>query len=263
MPAPSARDLLFGLQNTLRACGVDHEQTIKDFGQVAAAEARASGRLFTLRDHVRGLLLSQLSNQRPWKPIAKNQDRIRRVFFDYDPSALQHADPMDLVKAIRGISCGNRAIAKQMKALSTNIGTLHRIESDHGSLDKFVTSSDPDGVAMQISRPGPYKLKQVGYALGLEYLRNVGIRAAKPDLHVRRILSGERLSYFPGQPTERQAAEAVVKLAAEAGCNATYFDNLLWLFCAEGYGNVCGASPRCSICALRNSCTYPMRSAST
>ena len=91
MGPPTASDLLFGLQKTLKACGLDYEQTIRDFGQVAASEARLRGRRFGLQDHVRGLLLSQLSNQRAWKPIAQNLDGIQRIFSDYDADALRRA----------------------------------------------------------------------------------------------------------------------------------------------------------------------------
>jgi hypothetical protein len=216
-----------------------------------------SGQRFGLRDHLRGLLLSQLSNQRPWRPIAQNLDRIQRIFLDYDPDALQQADPSGLANAIRAIRCGNRAILQQMIALGSNVAIFRRIESDYGSLDKFVTSSDPIGIAKLISTSGPYKLRYVGPALALEYLRNVGVRAAKPDVHVLRILGGERLAYFGGKPTERDAVQLVANLATQVGCNETYLDNLLWLFCAVGYGNICGASPRCNVCAFRQSCRYP------
>jgi hypothetical protein len=198
MEPPSASDLLFGLQKTLKACGVDYEQTIGDFGQVTASEARENGQAFGFRDHVRGLLLSQLSNQRPWKAIAQNLGKIQRIFFDYDPDTLQQADARGLADAICAIGCGNRAILKQMNELSANISTLKRIEKDFGSLDRFVASSDPFEVARLISTSGLYKLRYVGPALALEYLRNVGIRAAKPDVHVMRILGGERLGYFLG-----------------------------------------------------------------
>ena len=248
---------MLGLQHTLRACGVDYEQEINDFGQVAASEDRARGKTFALRDHVRGLLFSQLSNQRPWKPIAENWEAIGRIFLDYDPVALQQTDPQRLEMEIRTIRCGNRAIRKQMERLRTNIATFQRIESDFGSLDRFVTSDDPHRIAEQLGDSGPYKLKHVGYTLALEYLRNVGIRAAKPDVHVRRILGPQRLSYFDHDPTEEEAAKQVATLADEVGCNATYLDNLLWLFCAQDYGNVCGASPRCKTCDLRAGCRYP------
>jgi hypothetical protein len=259
----SARELLRGLQDMLAENGLDYEQTIKDFGQVAASEARAGGRVFTLRDHTRGLLLSQLSNQRPWARIAALLDRIGQVFLEYDPDALQRADPLQLEAEIRALSCGNRAIREQMKALSTNIATLRRIEKENGSLDKFVTSRNPDAIAKQLSELGsPYKLRYVGYTLAMEYLRNVGVRAAKPDVHVCRILGGERLAFLAGVPTEQDVVQLVATLADEAACNPTYLDNLLWLFCALDYGNICGAKPKCTICTFRDICLYPAANAS-
>ena len=144
-----------------------------------------------------------------------------------------------------------------MNALGANIATLKRIERDFGSLDRFVASSEPIEIANLLSGSGAYKLKYVGPALALEYLRNVGVRAAKPDVHVLRILGGERLAYFPALPMEWEAVQLVANLAAEAGCSATYLDNLLWLFCAVGYGNICGARPRCNVCAFRDGCRYP------
>ena len=53
---------------------------IADFGQVEASEKRRRGQRFALRDHVRGLILAQLSNNRPWGPIARNRDKIDRIF---------------------------------------------------------------------------------------------------------------------------------------------------------------------------------------
>ncbi len=253
---PSARALLIGLQNTLTTCGVDYEQEIKGFGQVAESEKRANGYFFELRDHICGLLSSQLSNQRPWKRIAENEDQIRQIFFDYDPSALQKADPDQLETELCAIRCGNRRIRRQMQALKQNISTFQLIEKDFGSLDTFVTSHDPDLIAKQLSGPGRYKLIEVGFPLALEYLKNVGISAGKPDVHVLRILGPERLSYFDRYPTECEAYQMVARLAAESDCNATYLDNLLWLFCAQDYGSVCGDQPRCGMCALRQDCRY-------
>lgn len=252
-----ARELLEGLQKTLTAVGIDYQGTVLAFGQVAASERRERGGIFTLRDHVRGLVLSQLSNQRPWGPIARNMDRITQVFLDFEPQALESAAPQDLVSGLTGIRCGNRSLAKQMQGLGENIRTLRRIDHQFGSLDEFVTSSDPDGIARRLATPGAFKLRQVGYTLALEYLRNVGVRAAKPDVHIRRVISGGRLDYCEGHPSEEQAQRLVAELARSAPCNATYLDNLLWLFCAKDYGNVCGAQPRCDVCLLRPKCNHP------
>jgi hypothetical protein len=258
MAAPPAKELLLGLKETLKRQYPEFEDRIREFGQVSASEDREADIEFPLSMHVRGLILSQLSSQRPWKPVADNLKAIEHVFSGYDPQALELADPVALTKALLALRVGNRATAKQMDALATNIATFRRIESKCGSMDSFVDSAEPETVASQLGQPGrPYKLKQVGLTLALEYLRNVGIRAGKPDVHVRRALSGERLGYFDGHPSELEAYRKLGELAEEAGCNPTYLDNLLWLFCAKNYGKVCGDKPRCSECAFRLTCNYP------
>lgn len=78
-------------------------------------------------------------------------------------------------------------------------------------------------------------------------------------MHVRRAISGERLGYFDGYPTEEQAYRMLGKLADEADTNPTYLDNLLWLFCAKNYGDVCRAQPRCEVCGFVDTCNFPRR----
>src|SRR5262245_22467027 len=88
----SASKLVLGLQRSLHAQHVDYEGMIHAFGQVAASEARAAGHAFTIREHIRGLLLAQLSSHRPWRPIADNHEAIATVFFQYDPEKLITAE---------------------------------------------------------------------------------------------------------------------------------------------------------------------------
>jgi hypothetical protein len=198
-----------------------------------------------------------LSNQRPWEPIARNRQQIEIIFFGYDLDRVRTTDPQLFVSSLREIRCGNRVMVKQMSSLSENIRTMGRIASEYGSLDKFVESSDPNSIASKLSRPGAYKLRQVGFTLALEYLRNVGIRASKPDLHVRRALSGARLGYFSGYPSEIDASVLMENIARASGKSPTYVDNLLWMFCAKNYGDICGAKPRCSLCGFASACNFP------
>jgi len=140
-----------------------------------------------------------------------------------------------------------------------NINVFENIAKDYGSLDAFVNSASPDEIAKQLSTTGArYKFREIGFTLALEYLRNVGVRASKPDVHVRRAISAERLGLAEGRrPTEQETYAVLLKLADEAGVNPTYLDNLLWLFCAQDYGNVCGANPKCSFCRLSSFCNFP------
>ena len=83
-----------------------------------------------------------------------------------------------------------------MLSLHENIRTFEKIEKEYGSFDSFVLSDTINNIAIQLSTSNSrYKLKQIGFALALEYLRNVGLDVGKPDLHIRRILSIKRLGY--------------------------------------------------------------------
>jgi hypothetical protein len=205
--------------------------------------------------------LSLLSNQRPWGPIARNLDRIGDIFFQYDPYAIKQTDPDQFAQKICAIRCGNRQLANQMAALSGNIGVFETIIEKYGSLDRFVESADPHTIAVRLSNPeSEFKLRQVGYTLAMEYLRNVGVRASKPDVHVRRAIGQARLGLVDAElPSEEEAYRAVAKIADEADVNPNFLDKLLWLLCAKDYGNVCGSTPRCTVCLLREACQYPRR----
>ena len=256
MPA-DACSFLSTLKDTLSRASFDFDAVIENFGQVAASEKRANGKRFTLQEHVRSLILALLSNQRPWGPIARNLSCIETIFWGFDPDALRTANPEHLVQAIRRIKCGNRQLRVQMLALQKNIKTLERIALDYGNVDRFVTSAEPDVIAKKLSSSSSiYKLKQVGYTLALEYLRNVGIRAGKPDTHIRRFLSSKRMAFVAGVPSEEEAYQLIARLASAAGCNPIYLDNLIWMLCAKDYANICGASPRCSVCGFADTCSY-------
>jgi hypothetical protein len=253
---PQAKALKENIRNTLTSIGIDHQNIIDEFGQVRAVEHREDGGTFSFRDHLKGLVLSLLSSQRPWGPIAANLSRINEIFFNFESENVCRENPQYFVIRLQEIRCGNRRIVRQMESLAPNIGTLKRISQEFGSLDDFVNSDSPYYIAKKLSGFGRYKLNEIGFTLALEYLRNVGIRASKPDLHVRRLLSNERLGYFSRVPSEKEAYEKVGALAGEANCCPTYLDNLLWLFCARDYGNICGAQPHCNICRLFHFCNY-------
>jgi thermostable 8-oxoguanine DNA glycosylase len=93
---------------------------------------------------------------------------------------------------------------------------------------------------------GKYKLKYVGYALAWEFLRNMGIDGAKPDLHMRRILGGDRLGYASTPiATEKEAIEIFDDISRNTKYLKSYIDIVLWSYCADGYGEVCTAEPKC------------------
>ncbi|OJX39967.1 MAG: hypothetical protein BGO78_14370 [Chloroflexi bacterium 44-23] len=259
MTPPKPNEFVSILEETLSRNGIDYHKFINEIGQVKASEDRKSGKVFSFSEHLRGLVYAQLSNQRPWGPIADHVANIDEIFFDFDPDRLQSTPPEYFSDSLKEIRCGNRQINKQMVVLSENINTFKRIVANHGSLDAFLEKEDAMAIATALSYPGTYKLKQIGLALALEYLKNVGIEAIKPDVHIMRILSSSRLGYLKDNSDEYEAIIEVLALAEEAQSNAIYLDNLLWLLGAQNYGNICKKDPSCNLCGFIEICNYPKK----
>ena len=165
--------------------------------------------------------------------------------------------PSVFCEKIKDIKCGNRAIRAQMRSLRTHIHIFERIEVEYGSLDDFVTSENAHHIVTMLSSPlSPYKLPMVGKALAWEYLRNVGIDAAKPDVHIRRFLGADRMgSCLASSPASLADVEQKMEqLAEETGLLKVEIDDLIWRFCAKGYGEICTASPACERCVIADRC---------
>lgn len=224
-------------------------------GHLAWAKQRREGKQFSFEEHVRAMIYSQLSNQRPWKPVEEHLHDIDDIFFHYDIEKLCNTDYNYFVQKIRDIKCGNRSIAKQMERLKDNINTLRRIECKYGSLDEFVLSEEPYSIARKLSKQGEYKIMYMGLALSMEYLRNVGVDAIKPDVHIRRMLG--RLGFAEKEiPSEIEAVDIMSKISKATGYSVGELDAYFWLYCAMGYCDICGAIPKCDKCVLQGHCCF-------
>ena len=219
-------------------------------------QRRKKGKEFTLSDHIKGLIYSLLSNQRPWKSIVANMDKIENIFYDFDVDKIKAENPEKFVNEIRKIKCGNRNINQQMKSLSQNIAIMEEIERDYGSMDDFVTSAPAYEIVKKISdNKSKYKINRVGEALAWEYLRNVGIDGMKPDVHLCRFFAGDRMGSGNNIPaTIDEVYETVLKLSKDTGISMSEIDLLVWNFCSSGYGEICTSNPRCEICPIKEYC---------
>lgn len=236
------------IEQQLKKNGIDYA----NIPLVEAYNERAKGRKFSFREHLRGIIDSMLVQQRPFEGLRDKWDEIAKIFFNYDPKKIKEKNGDYFAKRLMAIQCGNRVIRQQMESLSYNIDVLLNIQKDYKTLDNFVTSEEPHIIARKIGKEGKYKLRYIGYTLAFSYLREVGIEAVKPDVHLRRIASGERLGLFEGYPSEEQTVDLFTKMAKEIGCNLSYLDVIIWRFCA----NICGASPKCNLCGLSQYCNY-------
>ena len=142
-----------------------------------------------------------------------------------------------------------------METLNYNISVLEEIENEYGTLDDFVTRLKPNAIsALLACKESPYALKQIGFPLALEYLRNVGIDTVKPDVHIVRIF--KRLGLInESESEEKDVLKVIENLSKESGYTKAYIDFLLWHYCSVGFGNICSENnPKCEMCVIREFC---------
>lgn len=224
--------------------------------------ARTNGRTFPLQDHIKGLIYSLLSNQRPWISLVPKLPQIDDIFFNFNVREIKKYSSSYFVSELRKIKCGNRNIKLQMHNLFLNIEKMETIEKFYGSMDNFLTSAPAFEIVKKISSPtSKYKFYNLGPALAWEYLRNVGIDGAKPDIHLCRFFSKDRMGEQNSSPASVQEVFFTVKKLSElTGLSMAEIDAVIWNFCAQGFGAVCTATPLCSECPICNYCKYPQSS---
>ena len=217
---------------------------------------RREGKKYALRDHVKGMIYSMLSAQTRWHRIQEHLEEIDRLFYNYEPDSILATDPEYFIQGLFEIKCGSRSTKDQMNALKDNIRNFQRIEDEYGSIDAFITSEPAEDIVRMLSKKSSkYKMKMFGEALAWEYLRNVGIDGAKPDTHLCRFLGADRMGTGKKSPaTIKEVIEQVAGLSEKTGMSKVEIDNLIWSFCADGYGKVCTATPHCEVCPIRDWC---------
>lgn len=217
--------------DTMEAQNYDWRKEIRDIERVQ--EKRKNKVDFSLTEHVKAMVYSMLSNNRPWDGIAKNSEKIDAIFQNFNIDYLLTASPEELEQKLKEIKCGNRQIKNQMLNLSGNIKTLQRIASDFGTIDNYYNSTDVNTLIKSLSDSRKkYKLKWMGVALVCEYLKGVGIDIIKPDQHVCRIIG--RLGYSKHNPATVQEALDVCKtIADEYDLSQAAVDTVFWQYCAK------------------------------
>ena len=217
---------------------------------------RKAGKTFSLEEHIAGMVYALLSNQTEWSRIVPHLKDIDQLFFHYDPRKIKDTPASFFAEGIFALKCGNVSTATQMRGLAYNIGIMERLATRYGSMDAFVTSAPPHKiVAMLSDAKSSYKLKQMGEALAWEYIRNVGIDGCKPDTHMKRFLGNSRMGCATGEiASVDEVIEQVNALSKETGLDLCAIDNIIWSFCAKGYGQICTANPHCEKCVVKSYC---------
>lgn len=226
-----------------------------DLTILEAVEQRKSGKSFSFEEHLRGFVYAQLSALVSWKKIKDNQPRLDEIFCNFDRQQLKEKSVEDLINEITAIKCHNPYTTKnQMWSLKANIETFERIEQDFGSLEKFITHSTPSNIIKLLTDSNStYKIKYMGVPIACEYVRNVGIDVIKPDVHIKRITSADRLNLVT-EKSDYKIIDELQKLSKQIGISPAKMDYLLWNYCSKGYGEICTATPKCNECVIRKYC---------
>jgi endonuclease III len=225
-------------------------------GKDSKMDLRAQGRKFPLTEHIQGMIYSLLSAQTVWANIERNMPRIDELFFYYAPEMILSKDYTYFVDGLARLRCRSRLTNNQMKSLPANIRMMQKIENEYGSMDAFVTSRPQSEIVHLLADSGSrYKMKQMGEALAWEYLRNVGVDGAKPDVHMKRILGSERLGVSKSpEASNEEVISTMKKLSDETGIWMAQLDYLFWCYCATDKGEICTAEPDCNRCVIKDEC---------
>ena len=217
---------------------------------------RKSGKIYTLNEHCEALILAKLSNRQKWQRIENNIDEIRNIFFDYDCQKILNCEPEYFIEKIKSIKCGSQVTVRDFSNLHQNLEILLKLEKEFGSIDNFLLSKPAYEIVKQFSdSKSTLKMKTIGPALAWEYLRNVGIDGAKPDIHLKRILSASRLHLSSNDEISDEEFYKIMSDIHKA-TNRLYIelDNYLWSYCAYGQAEICTAEPKCGQCVIRKYC---------
>lgn len=222
-----------------------------DFYCFSSIEKRGQGVEFGFSDHLKGIVYALLGSQRTWEGIRNNYAAIDRIFLQFDRRLFALTSISEILKELKSIKCGNKNIRRQIEGLVDIINTLEKIENRFSTVDAFIMHKSPLEIAALLTK-SEYKFRGLGPSLVFEYLRNVGVDVAKPDTHLMRLFGPNRLGVFTSEKSSQFEAVALISDLADV-CNMSpaALGTSFWLLCARGYGNICGATPKCELCELR------------
>lgn len=197
------------------------------------------------------------STQTDWREYVKKSQNIKKLLPMDDLAAFSQVDVEEIYNDIVSEGSGVRFLKRKLTWMRDNASKVMMLQQEYGSFKDFIEQNwNEDLPDMIAGKKDPkYKLAGVKDAVSREFLKNIGFDAAKPDVHIKRLLGRW------GIADEKNIASVLeqMRLFEEAtGKSKGEIDWVFWQFCANGYGEICGADPKCEECLLwsRGYCTF-------
>ena len=249
--------LWHNIEARLDSSFADWRSRVDSFDQVAAVEARASGRKWSDVETFRGLLLAVLSNNTDWSKVERIQADLAQLFFGFDLTSYAELRAGEIgdrfLPWFLERKAGSVTLGRDLVNLIDTARLLARHSRVHGTAESYFTSlvrrldGDPKQAALRLGSPGKDKLPAFGVALAAEALKNLGFDVAKPDRHVKRAVAsfglvpvakwpdraGRAAPSFSSRQLQLAVMEAVQDIAEAAGKPVVMVDNAIWLLCAR------------------------------
>lgn len=216
-----------------------------------------------------GLCIAILTRQANWASVEKILPALKVSLFNYNVgnvAALTNSDIGKLYAQYKS-QVKARFLEDELLAIRYNAGVFQQIISTHGSVCTLIKSYLPaaayDPSCKCYVRPADtplikcftdpnsaFKLRCVGLAICCEFFNNIGIDEFKPDVHTTRFLY--RTNVVASTKPAEMIRKTGIAMAETLGVPRRHVDSHIWVFCAEGKGEVCTKkNPKCNSCWLK------------
>lgn len=233
---------------------------IEELGQLPLIRARMDGWRPSDAEVVHALLLAFLSAMTDWRRIQESRPELLGLLDGRrEPRQVAQLSETSLATIEHWFlerRLGSVLLRRQLFWLRSAATVFVRMQNEGGTVDGFFEAAreaDQDLVSLLSDQESDWKLPGVGVALAAEFLKNLGYDEFKPDRHTIRMLGPSRLAVCD-RLDPLSVRRHGIALARAAGIPAAELDQMLWLYCARGYGGTCGAEPRCGQCRMRTAC---------
>jgi len=184
---------------------------------------------------------------------------IKKAFSDYDVNKVSQYNNEDLKRMMRNPRLIRNK--RKLKACIENAKIMKKISTKYGSFGEYLDQNRHN--FRQLKKELIERFRYLGDILVLEYLKEIGIDAIKPDVHVVRVM--HRLGLINSERISSENINKVLvvanRMAQLIGEKLSMIDAIFWMYGGSGDNHVKKAicsknKPLCNECHLIKYCNF-------